>query len=300
MRRLAALSLALLAGLLLAATGAASAQAEVVWLCKPGDAPNPCRESQATTTLEADGSSRVTDTPLPADPPIDCFYVYPTVSDQKRTNADKAKDPEINAIARYQAARYSRGMPRLRAGLPPADDRLDLHRDDRAARRGPQDRLRRRPRGVARVPRRAQRRARRRPHRPLAGDRDAAPAHARRGRRQARGAPAAGLRAAARGQRRRAQGQARRGRLRQRPRLHVAGADRLRRRVLDLQRAASAQHALRQGAAERHDRRRAARRPGLRGPVHEPRLARRQRAAAAHDVPADRGVPGLDRRRRCS
>ena len=107
MRRPVIVTLSLLTTLAGAAAGAASAQAEVVWLCKPGADPNPCRESQATTHLEADGSSRVVDTALPADPPVDCFYVYPTVSDQKRTNADKAKDPEVLAIARYQAARYS-------------------------------------------------------------------------------------------------------------------------------------------------------------------------------------------------
>ncbi|MCW3041316.1 MAG: hypothetical protein JWM31_3221, partial [Solirubrobacterales bacterium] len=49
----------------------------------------------------------VTDVPLPADPPIDCFYVYPTVSEQLGVNADKTKAPELTAIARYQAARYS-------------------------------------------------------------------------------------------------------------------------------------------------------------------------------------------------
>jgi hypothetical protein len=27
--------------------------------------------------------------PLPADPPIDCFYVYPTVSEQRSRNADE-------------------------------------------------------------------------------------------------------------------------------------------------------------------------------------------------------------------
>jgi hypothetical protein len=34
---------------------------------------------------------------------IDCFYVYPTVSEQRSTNADKSKDEQQFAIARYQA-----------------------------------------------------------------------------------------------------------------------------------------------------------------------------------------------------
>jgi hypothetical protein len=40
-------------------------------------------------------------------PAIDCFYVYPTVSDQKTTLANLHIDPEERSIALYQAARYS-------------------------------------------------------------------------------------------------------------------------------------------------------------------------------------------------
>ena len=40
-------------------------------------------------------------------PKIDCFYVYPTVSDQKTGNANLNIDPEERSIALYQAARYS-------------------------------------------------------------------------------------------------------------------------------------------------------------------------------------------------
>ncbi|MFN8160928.1 MAG: DUF3089 domain-containing protein [Solirubrobacterales bacterium] len=38
---------------------------------------------------------------------VDCFYVYPTVSDQQTTNANLHVDPEERSIALYQAARYS-------------------------------------------------------------------------------------------------------------------------------------------------------------------------------------------------
>jgi hypothetical protein len=98
------LALVLLAGALLAP---AAAHADVVWLCKPGLEENPCRESQKTTVEKADGSTKVAEPKNPAKPPADCFYVYPTVSGQQGTNADKSKDPELFAIARYQAARYS-------------------------------------------------------------------------------------------------------------------------------------------------------------------------------------------------
>jgi hypothetical protein len=103
-------AIAMLTGCAVAATGVAAAppaRADVVWLCKPGVEPDPCHESLATTIQSEDGSSRVEDPPLPADRPIDCFYVYPTVSGQQGTNADKSKDQEEIEIARYQAARYS-------------------------------------------------------------------------------------------------------------------------------------------------------------------------------------------------
>ena len=40
-------------------------------------------------------------------PKIDCFYVYPTVSDQPTANANLTIDPVERSIALYQAARYS-------------------------------------------------------------------------------------------------------------------------------------------------------------------------------------------------
>jgi hypothetical protein len=41
-------------------------------------------------------------------PKVDCFYVYPTVSDQPTDNANLNIDPEERSIALYQAARYTR------------------------------------------------------------------------------------------------------------------------------------------------------------------------------------------------
>jgi len=38
---------------------------------------------------------------------VDCFYVYPTVSNQQTTVATKAADPEIRDIALFQVARFS-------------------------------------------------------------------------------------------------------------------------------------------------------------------------------------------------
>ena len=61
-----------------------------------------------TTYFSPSGKKLRVGTPK-ADRPakIDCFYVYPTVSDQPTAFATRAIDPEIRSIALYQAARYS-------------------------------------------------------------------------------------------------------------------------------------------------------------------------------------------------
>jgi hypothetical protein len=93
------------AALLLGAAGPASAKTK--WLCKPGAKPNPCKGSLGTTIYSADGSSRVVTPKNARKPKVDCFYVYPTVSEQEGPNANKDVDPQQTAIAEYQAARFS-------------------------------------------------------------------------------------------------------------------------------------------------------------------------------------------------
>jgi hypothetical protein len=101
----------LAAALALALPAAASAQAPdaagTVWLCRPGQTPNPCRSSLTTTVVEPDGSTHVQREHPAERPPIDCFYVYPTVSAQPGTNADLTIDPAEIAVARAQASRFS-------------------------------------------------------------------------------------------------------------------------------------------------------------------------------------------------
>jgi hypothetical protein len=79
------------------------------WLCKPGIPNNPCEPGFGTTLISPTGAVLGTTTPKP-DPnrkKTDCFYVYPTVSDDKSVNSDLSIDPEELSIALYQAARYS-------------------------------------------------------------------------------------------------------------------------------------------------------------------------------------------------
>jgi Protein of unknown function (DUF3089) len=109
MRRIRALAAVVAASLALAAAaGAGTASGATVWLCKPGAADNPCRVSLDTTRITPTGEVTGTSSPQRnRRPKIDCFYVYPTVSDDPTRNSDLSIDPEERSIALYQAARYS-------------------------------------------------------------------------------------------------------------------------------------------------------------------------------------------------
>jgi hypothetical protein len=85
----------------------ASAQEGTVWLCEPFSTPNPCHDSLESTVYAPDGSSRVERPAFAARPRFDCFYVYPTVSQQQGPNANRDIEAQQVAIAKYQAARYS-------------------------------------------------------------------------------------------------------------------------------------------------------------------------------------------------
>lgn len=92
----------------LAAAAAAPSQAATTWLCKPGLTRNPCQVSPATTTISPTGKVIGRQAlARPTKPRIDCFYVYPTTSDEKMPQADLRVTPELRSIARFQTARYS-------------------------------------------------------------------------------------------------------------------------------------------------------------------------------------------------
>jgi len=76
------------------------------WLCRPGQH-DACDVDMTTTIVAADG--KLTKETWKADPtaPIDCFYVYPTVSTDLSLNSDMNADPaELNVI-RQQFARFA-------------------------------------------------------------------------------------------------------------------------------------------------------------------------------------------------
>ena len=78
-----------------------------VWLCRPGQADDPCTADLTTTVTAADGARTIVHPKAATDAPIDCFYVYPTVSRQSTTNANLHVDPAETAVARAQASPFS-------------------------------------------------------------------------------------------------------------------------------------------------------------------------------------------------
>jgi Protein of unknown function (DUF3089) len=99
---------ALIALVLVLGATATAAGAKTIWLCKPGLKPDPCTPGLSTTVYSPTLAPLRVTHPKPAKRPLfDCFYVYPTVSDQTTTLSSRQIDPEQRSIALYQAARYS-------------------------------------------------------------------------------------------------------------------------------------------------------------------------------------------------
>jgi hypothetical protein len=105
-----ALAFAVAALLTLALAATASAKSSTVWLCKPGKKPDPCMQDRTTTVTSYAGTTRQESVQKPVKsgkPAIDCFYVYPTVSEQEGPNANLEIEPQETQIAIDQASRFS-------------------------------------------------------------------------------------------------------------------------------------------------------------------------------------------------
>ena len=85
---------------------AASSKAAVVWLCRPGVSPDPCTPSLDAQVVTSSGATAV-QTAADATSPVDCFYVYPTVSTESGANADLTVQPPEIAAATAQAGPFS-------------------------------------------------------------------------------------------------------------------------------------------------------------------------------------------------
>ena len=89
------------------ATPADTDAAGVEWLCRPGQGNDPCVSDLTATAVPASGPSRIERASVTANPPIDCFYVYPTVSSQPSILANLHIDQAETAVAEAQASRFS-------------------------------------------------------------------------------------------------------------------------------------------------------------------------------------------------
>ncbi len=79
-----------------------------VWLCRPGERSNPCLADLATTVVSASGAANVEHAAPATDPPVDCFYVYPTISGQPTINANLQAGFRESEVATAQVSRFSR------------------------------------------------------------------------------------------------------------------------------------------------------------------------------------------------
>jgi hypothetical protein len=116
-----AVSILIMFGLALAQTAAAQSQDQSkpttsaparndygnpdFWLCRP-DRKDACAVDLSTTVVAASG--KLTRENWSANPkaPIDCFYVYPTVSNDPTPNSDMVPGPEEKNVVRSQFARF--------------------------------------------------------------------------------------------------------------------------------------------------------------------------------------------------
>ncbi|WP_309660977.1 DUF3089 domain-containing protein [Sphingomonas sp.] len=107
--------LLLLAGLAVFATAPAEAQPVAAvtdyakpanWLCLPGRA-DICAKPLPTTALNPNGYGSSGTSPVAKDTPIDCFYVYPTVSNDRGMNSDLIPDNAEKGAAEVQFARFA-------------------------------------------------------------------------------------------------------------------------------------------------------------------------------------------------
>ena len=114
------LALTLLAGLALTETALAQSQNQPAsasaatrndyadgksWLCRPGRQ-DACAVDLTTTVVNADGKLKVEKWSSNPKAPIDCFYVYPTVSNDQTPNSDMNAGPEELSVVRTQFARF--------------------------------------------------------------------------------------------------------------------------------------------------------------------------------------------------
>jgi hypothetical protein len=79
---------------------------DATWLCRPGRK-DACTVNLDATVVRGDGTTSVRPFKPAADPKIDCFYVYPTVSNDPTPNSDMNPGPEEISVIKQQFARFA-------------------------------------------------------------------------------------------------------------------------------------------------------------------------------------------------
>jgi hypothetical protein len=77
------------------------------WLCRPDTDDDACDIDLDAERIEADGSRRLEPFEPTAEPPVDCFYVYPTVSTDPGANSDLLAGDGERLAAANQLARLA-------------------------------------------------------------------------------------------------------------------------------------------------------------------------------------------------
>jgi hypothetical protein len=107
--RLVLLALSIAASDAIAQTRAASSSTDYsnpqAWLCRPGR-PGACDADLTTTVLGRDGRATVERARLDPNAPVDCFYVYPTVSSDTTMVSDLVPNDGERNVVRLQFARF--------------------------------------------------------------------------------------------------------------------------------------------------------------------------------------------------
>ena len=75
------------------------------WLCRPGRK-DACTVDLTTTVVAADGALSREKWVADRKAPVDCFYVYPTVSNDATPNSDMRAGPEEKNVVLHQFARF--------------------------------------------------------------------------------------------------------------------------------------------------------------------------------------------------
>ncbi|ALL12340.1 DUF3089 domain-containing protein [Caulobacter henricii] len=107
-------AIGLTAGLLLVSSACAQTQAAPTandygksenWLCLPGR-DDACATDQSTTIVAADGKAAQETFAAATQAPVDCFYVYPTVSTDPGGNSDMTIDAAERSVVGQQLTRF--------------------------------------------------------------------------------------------------------------------------------------------------------------------------------------------------